>query len=131
MLDALGVLEGAEDPQRVRQDRGRAPAPGRLDLLGGDRQRVLVPAEVVQRDGLVGARRRVDRRDLGEALRGLLGDRQCLLVPFLGEQLLGKAVEPVARREGTITAFREATTGGCDDRARTRSGCKPTPIMNG
>ena len=42
---------------------------------------------------------------MGEALRGVAGDGQRPLELLLGEQLLGVAVEPVARGVGAVAAF--------------------------
>ena len=60
---------------------------------------------MVERERLVRARRRVDRVQAGEALRGVAGDGQRLLEALLGEQLLGVAVEPVARGLGGVAGL--------------------------
>src|SRR3954470_6884439 len=101
------LLDTAQDPQRPREDRRRAPAARDVDLLGGELERLIVPAEVTERDGRVRVPRRVDRRQEREALHGGSGDDQGLVVLLLGEQLLDQAVEPVARAVGGVAAVAE------------------------
>ena len=99
------ALDGAEDAQGPRHHRRGAPDTRQLELLRGRRARLLATAEVVERERLMRARRRVDGVHAGEALRGLAGNGQCLLEPLLGEELLGVAVEPVARGLRDVTGL--------------------------
>ncbi len=105
VLDAVRALQLAEQPQAAADDPGRADAACELELLAGERERLLAVAERGERARSLRAPRGPDRMGLGRARRlDLDRGRDGLLVAPLGEQQLGPADPPEARTVGRAGA---------------------------